>query len=237
MEMHFHESQGSCVWRSRRRDLELWSDSDLLNIYFVFNKYLSHICKKKNYNNKIKTTFGPPLLPIKHPHKTPPLTNLRGVRTPPPLHSGSVHALFCFYWEMKGQWATFKPVLWSAAIKYYSFGDISAIYFQRKYTHSRYSVSGFESATFWLQVTYMLDIQRNWQSKLSNVPLSINWVYIILIILFKKNFTTKNGIWLNLSAIYLHCTLCEESCTGILEFRPPAGHPYHGRVRFFYRVR
>ena len=97
--------------------------------------------------------------------------------------------------------------------------------------------AGFESATFWLQVTYMLDIQRNWQSKLSNVPLSINWVYIILIILFKKNFTTKNGIWLNLSAIYLHCTLCEESCTGILEFRPPAGHPHHGRVRFFYRVR
>ena len=27
--------------------------------------------------NKIKTTFGPPLLPIKHPRKTP-LTNLRG---------------------------------------------------------------------------------------------------------------------------------------------------------------
>ena len=97
--------------------------------------------------------------------------------------------------------------------------------------------AGFESATFWLQVTYMLDIQRNWQSKLSNVHLSINWVYIILIILFKKNFTTKNGIWLNLSAIYLHCTLCEESCTGILEFRPPAGHPHYGRVRFFYRVR
>ena len=99
--------------------------------------------------------------------------------------------------------------------------------------------AGFESATFWLQVTYMLDIQRNWQSKLSNVPLSINvfWVYIISIILFKKNFTTKNGIWLNLSAIYLHCTLCEESCTGIWEFRPPAGHPHHGRVRFFYRLR
>ena len=79
--------------------------------------------------------------------------------------------------------------------------------------------AGFESATFWLQATYMLDIQRNCQSKLSNVPLSINvfWVYIILIILFKKNFTTKNGIWLNLSAIYLHCTLCEESCTGTLD--------------------
>ena len=33
---------------------------------------------EKNYNNKIKITFGPPLLPSKHPHKTPPLTNLRG---------------------------------------------------------------------------------------------------------------------------------------------------------------
>ena len=42
---------------------------------------------EKNYKNKIKTTFGTPLLPIKYPHKSPPLTNLRGVRTPgpPPL--------------------------------------------------------------------------------------------------------------------------------------------------------
>ena len=42
---------------------------------------------EKNYKNKIKTTFGPPLLPIKYPHKTPPLKNLRGgggVRTPGP---------------------------------------------------------------------------------------------------------------------------------------------------------
>ena len=41
---------------------------------------------RKNYNNKIKTTFGPPLLPINHLQKTPPLTNLRGggVRTPGP---------------------------------------------------------------------------------------------------------------------------------------------------------
>ena len=33
---------------------------------------------EKNYNNKIKTTIGPPLLCLKHPYKTPPLTNLRG---------------------------------------------------------------------------------------------------------------------------------------------------------------
>ena len=57
--------------------------------------------------------------------------------------------------------------------------------------------------------------------------------YIMVIILFQKNFTKKNGIWLNLSAIYLHCTLYEESCTVIWEFRPPAGHPRHGWVRFF----
>ena len=41
--------------------------------------------------NKIKTTVGPPLLSIKHSHKTPPLTNLGwgwGVRTlgPPSLN-------------------------------------------------------------------------------------------------------------------------------------------------------
>ena len=46
---------------------------------------------EKNYKNKIKTTFGPPLLPIKYQHKTSPLTNLRGVRTPPP--SGSALGL------------------------------------------------------------------------------------------------------------------------------------------------
>ena len=39
--------------------------------------------------NKIKTTFGPPLLPIKCPHKTPPLTNLRG--GDPATPSGSAH--------------------------------------------------------------------------------------------------------------------------------------------------
>ena len=138
---------------------------------------------------------------------------------------------------MKGQWATFKSVLWSAAIKYYSFGDISAIYFQRKYTHLRYSVSGI-----WIRdllITSYIYARHSAKLTIETVKrtLSINWVYIILIILFKKNFTTKNGIWLDLSAIYLHCTLCKESCTGILEFRPPAGHPHHGRVRFFYRVR
>ena len=38
---------------------------------------------RKNYNNKIKTSFGPPLLPINHLHKTPPLTNLGGGSGPP----------------------------------------------------------------------------------------------------------------------------------------------------------
>ena len=33
---------------------------------------------EKIVNNKLKTTFGPPLLLIKPLHKTPPLTNLRG---------------------------------------------------------------------------------------------------------------------------------------------------------------
>ena len=33
--------------------------------------------KKIDYK-KVKTTFGPPLLPIKPPHWTPPLTNLKG---------------------------------------------------------------------------------------------------------------------------------------------------------------
>ena len=33
---------------------------------------------RKVDNNKVNTTVGPPLLPIKPLHKTPPLTNLRG---------------------------------------------------------------------------------------------------------------------------------------------------------------
>ena len=47
----------------------------------------SEASQKKIDNNKVKTTVGPPLLPMKSLHKTPPLTNLRGVRTPgpPPL--------------------------------------------------------------------------------------------------------------------------------------------------------
>ena len=44
----------------------------------------SEASQKKNVNNKLKTTFGPPLLLIKPLHNTPPLTNLRGVRTPSP---------------------------------------------------------------------------------------------------------------------------------------------------------
>ena len=42
---------------------------------------------EKNVNNKMKTTFGPPLLLIKPLHKTPSLTNVRGGPDPrsPPL--------------------------------------------------------------------------------------------------------------------------------------------------------
>ena len=41
----------------------------------------------KKYSNMIKATFEPPLLPTEYPHKTPPLTNIKGgpVPTSPPL--------------------------------------------------------------------------------------------------------------------------------------------------------
>ena len=85
----------------------------------------------------------------------------------------------------------------------------------------------------------MLDIQRNWQSKLSNVPLSINVFsfYIISIILFQKNFTTKNGILLNVSAIYLKLytsRVVVVKSRAQVSFRPPDGHPRHGRVGSYY---
>ena len=77
-----------------RRDKPL--NLEVIRIFQIFTQY--NVCDtgernepEKNYKNKIKITFGPPLLPIKYPHKTPPLTNLRrGVRTPGP--SGSAHA-------------------------------------------------------------------------------------------------------------------------------------------------
>ena len=69
---------------------------------------------EKNYNIKIKTTFGPPLLPIKHPCKTPPLTNLRGGGGPDPrfppldprmsfIEGNGISVRIC----------TFKVYLWS----------------------------------------------------------------------------------------------------------------------------
>ena len=72
--------------------------------WFGFFKYLHYMYDtgERSEPEKIikirkKTTFGPPLLPIKPPHKTPPLTNLRGgggegVRTPGPP-SGSAHVI------------------------------------------------------------------------------------------------------------------------------------------------
>ena len=56
---------------------DLGSDWDFSNIDSVFNT--GERSEPENFDdNKVKTTFGPPLLPIKPPHWTPPLTNLRG---------------------------------------------------------------------------------------------------------------------------------------------------------------
>ena len=56
---------------------DLGSDCDFSNIDSVFNTGERSEPEKFEYK-KVKTTFGPPLLPIKPPHWTPPLTNLRG---------------------------------------------------------------------------------------------------------------------------------------------------------------
>ena len=69
-----------------RRDnpFELVSDSNFSNID-IYNTCTGERSEpEKTYKNKIKTTFGPPLLPIKCPHKTPPLKNLRGGGCPDP---------------------------------------------------------------------------------------------------------------------------------------------------------
>ena len=75
---------------------------------YIFHVYgciilASEASQKKIDNDKANTTVGPPLLPIKPLHKTPPLTNLRGVRTPGPPPSGSalgsVNVCLVFKWD------------------------------------------------------------------------------------------------------------------------------------------
>ena len=79
-----------------RRDNPL--NLEVIRIFQIFSPCIilaSGASQKIFYKNKIKTTFGPPLLrlPIKYPHKTPPLTNLRGGGGPDPRSppSGSAH--------------------------------------------------------------------------------------------------------------------------------------------------
>ena len=60
---------------------------EVIRIFQIFTLCIKHYKNKRKIK---KTNFGPPLLPIKYPHKTPPLTNLRGFRTPVPP-SGSAH--------------------------------------------------------------------------------------------------------------------------------------------------
>ena len=62
------------------------SDWDISNIEFVFNTGERSEPEKFDYK-KVKTTFGPPLLPIKPPHGTPSLTNLRCPDHAPPTHA------------------------------------------------------------------------------------------------------------------------------------------------------
>ena len=64
---------------------DLGSDWDFSNIDFVFNT--GERCEPEKFDyKKVKTTFGPPLLPIEPPHWIPPLTNLMGVSRPCPSY-------------------------------------------------------------------------------------------------------------------------------------------------------
>ena len=74
------------------------NDCSILNIAFGRGVTMYTVCKimasdaSQKKNNKVNTTVGPPLLPIKPLHKTPPLTNLRGAGCPE-LRSPSGSAL------------------------------------------------------------------------------------------------------------------------------------------------
>ena len=90
------KSQESYVWRSGRRDDPLKLEA--IRIFQTFALYiiLASEDSESHFNYKVKTTFVPPLLHIKHPYnRTPPLTNLRGgggIRTPGPPF-GSAHVI------------------------------------------------------------------------------------------------------------------------------------------------
>ena len=97
MEMALSWKPGTvCMTREGLTLFELGSDLDFSNIYIMYNTGERSEPEKK----KIKTTFGPPLLPIKYPHKTPPLTNLRGGGRTPGPPSGSAHDMHRFTHDM-----------------------------------------------------------------------------------------------------------------------------------------
>ena len=68
----FMKVRDSVYGRRRDNPFGLGRDSGFSNIYTMFNTGE----RRKKYKSKMKTTFGTPLLPIRYPHKTPPLTNL-----------------------------------------------------------------------------------------------------------------------------------------------------------------
>ena len=72
------------IWKKKVKRMDdhciffdLGSDRDYSNIDAVFNTAERIEPEKFDYK-KVKTTFVPPILPIKPPSWTPPLTNLRG---------------------------------------------------------------------------------------------------------------------------------------------------------------
>ena len=75
-------------------NFEVIRSFQILEFYLICIILASEASKKKIIINKIKTTFGPPLLPLKHPHRTPPLTNFGGggVPDPSPPSPESLHA-------------------------------------------------------------------------------------------------------------------------------------------------
>ena len=98
----------SCHFRQKNIKIALLSKPGIVcmtiwKLGFGFDKYLNYLyiirasaaSQKKNSENKIKTTLGPPLLSIKLRDKTPPLTNLKGGSgSPVPPPSGSAHGFW-----------------------------------------------------------------------------------------------------------------------------------------------
>ena len=111
---------------------------------------------------------------------------------------------FCLYWETKGHGPPSNQSCEALQLNIITLSVIFQLYIFSQIHPFTIASAGFESATFWIQVTY-----ARHSAKLSNVPLSIN----DFILHYVDNFVTKRTLpqriefdWIDHQFTYtVHC--------------------------------